>query len=980
MIAAAVVGIAALVLTGAGIFMAPAAFAALTATLGGVTAAMLTVAAGVLSIGASLLAPRPKAPAMGGGTLERLNMTLNPNAFRAAVFGKTAFATDIGNNEAGDVAGTEDDQEVHRWVVCAAHKVNAIQEIWFENEMVWSLSGGVIAKYASTDGAPYLEVQVRTEGSAANYINEGVRVTPSTLRYTGCAYVYFHFYLNSTSPFSSGIPQRCTIIGEGMPVYDPRKDSTVVGGSGTQRADDQTTWSYSVSGNLAGQNPALQLFTWLLGWRIGGKVSVGKGIPKDRIDWPAVITAANVCDETQTLAGGGTSKRYQAGGIVNEGDDVLAAVDRWKAAMNATMDDVDGQIRLQCLTNDLGAPIADFTEDDIIDDVSYTMSSNLTADYNIIRGAFVNPATNVLYQLAEYPDIVLTSRDGIDRIETVNYDMVQSQSQAQRLSKQRLQRAQYAGIFQATFKITAWKVQKGDVVRLTFGPFGQNLKLYRVIDLKHSWNGYVPLTLREENAQIYAWDNEDAPVVVYAAATNYSNADTPWQRMMKGQWLIPNVGGDDANLLKDVTFGSKWLKTSLQFKREFAGLVTATWPFAAELAFVGQVVLGSGASRTATNRESLRITGSRLYYFRVQIAKSVGANAGSVVVTLSCVFKTASGGTVAGGLNQTVNLNTIAADGQYYEKIFSVLAPATAAKIESFAISVGGNAATGTVRFCKPWISDKEPGADISAVIAGQSTDTIKYDYTGALDPTDQLPRDYGFNLTTPGGNVTSGSVWSYKVYSGTVNGFTSASGVKSMTGTGSGLFTLTSLGTDTADVDIFVTNNGKSIGPFRLHLAKEFGDPPVSGGGGGSSSEQTSGFNAITNTTFNAISMALLYTMPAGKTAAILSANISARPAAGGGAGSWTCQGKWQKESAVGSGTWADVTASVVSADSSVVQEGGSGGEPIFYIRNPAALDLSVSSTGLTPGVEYSFRFVGRVSVGGTRSHACTGNVSVTS
>ena len=59
-------------------------------------------------------------------------------------------------------------------------------------------------------------------------------------------------------------------------LYDPRMDSTVAGGSGAQRADDQTTWVWD---DDACRNPALALLFYLLGWRINGELAVGKGIP-----------------------------------------------------------------------------------------------------------------------------------------------------------------------------------------------------------------------------------------------------------------------------------------------------------------------------------------------------------------------------------------------------------------------------------------------------------------------------------------------------------------------------------------------------------------------------------------------------------------------------------------------------------------------------------------------------------------------------
>jgi hypothetical protein len=79
-----------------------------------------------------------------------------------------------------------------------------------------------------------------------------------------------------------------TIRGKGAKVYDPRLDSTVTGGSGSQRAATQSTWAWD---DNASRNPALQLLWFLLGWKINSKLALGMGLPPARIDLPSFITA-----------------------------------------------------------------------------------------------------------------------------------------------------------------------------------------------------------------------------------------------------------------------------------------------------------------------------------------------------------------------------------------------------------------------------------------------------------------------------------------------------------------------------------------------------------------------------------------------------------------------------------------------------------------------------------------------------------------
>src|SRR3546814_10792832 len=105
-----------------------------------------------------------------------------------------------------------------------------------------------------------------------------------------------------------------TVIGDGAPVYDPRKDSSV-GGSGSQQADNHASWTWD---DNAARNPALQLLWYLLGWRINDRLALGRGVPVERIDLDSFMTAANACDETVVLAAGGSEPRYRSGGIFSE--------------------------------------------------------------------------------------------------------------------------------------------------------------------------------------------------------------------------------------------------------------------------------------------------------------------------------------------------------------------------------------------------------------------------------------------------------------------------------------------------------------------------------------------------------------------------------------------------------------------------------------------------------------------------------------
>lgn len=110
----------------------------------------------------------------------------------------------------------------------------------------------------------------------------------------GLAHTLWTLYQDSKfKSYPQGAPTPLHII-RGVKLYDPRKDSTYPGGSGSHRLDDSSTWEYST-------NPGLHAIAWALGHKVTdpntGKVfTVGIGCTPSGIHWPAFIELANVCD------------------------------------------------------------------------------------------------------------------------------------------------------------------------------------------------------------------------------------------------------------------------------------------------------------------------------------------------------------------------------------------------------------------------------------------------------------------------------------------------------------------------------------------------------------------------------------------------------------------------------------------------------------------------------------------------------------
>lgn len=184
----------------------------------------------------------------------------------------------------------------------------------------------------------------------------------------------------SADLFDKGEPQFEFIL-RGIRLYDPRKDSTVVGGEGPHRLNDSSTWEHSL-------NPAVQRYNYQIGFRglISNRVIIGEGKSSGQLDLGSYVAAMNVCD---TIRGG--KPTYQCSLWVTGNDDhteVLKEFDDAMAGYGMNRRGLSGIIA--------GAPqipVLEIDEDDVdagrAKNVQWRKSSYQL--YNHLSGQFTSP-------------------------------------------------------------------------------------------------------------------------------------------------------------------------------------------------------------------------------------------------------------------------------------------------------------------------------------------------------------------------------------------------------------------------------------------------------------------------------------------------------------------------------------------------------------------------------------------------------------
>lgn len=271
-----IAGAVALIATGVGAF-GGAAFAASAA--GATVSSIATYAglvAGVASIGAQALYKPP--PARGSVT----NVLIATDAPTPYMMGEGLYAGVI-RHDVGYGATLKKVPNPYRLLVTVYSHGGPIHSISPRVEL------GAVGSYYS--GFIYTDTQLGAcpESTALTPNFSGAPGWGASSKLSGQAAIAWNLKFDKDGKvYASGVP-RLAAYGKWVLAYDPRKDSTFPGGSGSHRIGVETTYEWT-------QNPALHAGTYAFGRYQNGKRVIGIGMPATGIDWVGVAAWANVCD------------------------------------------------------------------------------------------------------------------------------------------------------------------------------------------------------------------------------------------------------------------------------------------------------------------------------------------------------------------------------------------------------------------------------------------------------------------------------------------------------------------------------------------------------------------------------------------------------------------------------------------------------------------------------------------------------------
>lgn len=228
------------------------------------------------------------------------------------------------------------------------------------------------------DGRPGQPVDAKLVADTATLGN----VWKNTSVNAGLCYVIVE-RLYDSALFEKGKPE-FEFVMRGLREYDPRKDSTVAGGSGPQRINNPATWVFT-------RNPAVHRLNYQLGLRAlnSGRTLIGEGKSLGQLDLATYFVAMNVCD---TIKAG--KPTYECGLWVTGADDHTEILKEFEDAMAGY-----GLNRRGLSGVIAGAPqipVLEITKDDLDTGRSseYQFRKSAFERYNHISGQFLSIEDN----------------------------------------------------------------------------------------------------------------------------------------------------------------------------------------------------------------------------------------------------------------------------------------------------------------------------------------------------------------------------------------------------------------------------------------------------------------------------------------------------------------------------------------------------------------------------------------------------------
>ena len=349
-------------------------------------------------------------------------------------------------------------------------------------------SAGTLIRYVFENGS---------QTSANGFMTNQVSSLGSNDIGKDCAFVYIQMVFDAEK-FGSGVPQLSFEI-KGKKLYDPR--------------DGSTAWS---------DNPALCVRDYITN-EVYGIKAVSSEV-NDTTTAGGFGAAANVCDQTVTLANGSsTETRYTANGFTNFSADGRNVLEVLLSTCAGRISYTNGKFNMFAGASQ--TPSLTITDDDLLDAVRVVTNPNSGDLFNTVKPIHINKDLN--YNSADgivYEDSTFLAADTPSGESSANYKkvlevqlpMTVTGTMAQRLAKIALNSQRQTTTISLFTSLKFMRLQPNDWVYVTNDRLSFTQKVFEVIStsMETKTEGEIVtlgtrLELKEVNASVFNYATSD---------------------------------------------------------------------------------------------------------------------------------------------------------------------------------------------------------------------------------------------------------------------------------------------------------------------------------------------------------------------------------------------------------------------------------------------------------------------------------------
>ena len=419
----------------------------------------------------------PKSSAQGGAAGSR-GYTVNSQGSaqdHQIIYGEVR----VGGPIIYDEATGADNKFFHRIVAVAGHEIDSFVTFYANDEALTVDGSGNVTAPAKYSGYMRILTGSGADNQLANatLLSESAHWTNSCTL-SGIAYIYARFEYNQDA-YPNGVPSITAVV-KGKKLYDPRNGAT--------------EWS---------SNPALCIRDYL-------KSSYGLSEDDSKIDDDAIISAANICDQTVTndaTASTPTSTRYTCNGSFTTQVTPYDNFSNLVSAMGGKIWYGQGKWRIKPAY--WTAPVMDINNDDFRSGIGVSTRHSRRDNFNTLSGTFRGSESD--WQVTDYPSVTnaafLTADNGEESVADVPLTFTAFSLEASRLGLIALEANRQQLTVSASFGLRTLELEIGDNVRITNTRFGWTNKEFEVqswsFGLTDELDLQVDMVLRETAEAIY---------------------------------------------------------------------------------------------------------------------------------------------------------------------------------------------------------------------------------------------------------------------------------------------------------------------------------------------------------------------------------------------------------------------------------------------------------------------------------------------